>query len=285
VPYISFLSPSSATAGSSSQVLAINGNGFLSSSTVSFNGTSRVATYLGSSQISISLSASDLAKAGNYSLTVINGLPGGGQASATFVVHAPTSITVPGAPTSLAAAGGNGQVGLGWDAPSSNGGAAITNYRVFRGTNSSNTLIVTSGGCASLGVVLGCTDTGLTNGQSYYYIVSAVNSAGQGPPSNGATATPTAPATPTITGISPNPVPGVNGDQTITINGSAFVSGATVTLTSLGVSYPIPASRTTFVSSSQLKISANVTTTAASWTAQVENPGGKLSNVYTFTVN
>src|SRR5204863_6021563 len=83
-----------------------------------------------------------------------------------------------------------GQVGLGWNAPSSNGGAAITSYRVFRGTNSSNTSLVTSGGCANLGAVLGCTDTGLTNGQSYYYIVSAVNSVGQGPPSNSATATP-----------------------------------------------------------------------------------------------
>src|SRR5207244_2364640 len=84
----------------------------------------------------------------------------------------PGTLTIPGAPQNLAALGGNGQVGLGWNAPSSNGGATITSYRVFRGTNSSNTSIVTSGGCANLGAVLGCTDTGLTNAQSYYYIVS-----------------------------------------------------------------------------------------------------------------
>jgi PKD repeat protein len=105
------------------------------------------------------------------------------------------AASIPGAPQSLYAVGGNGQNGLGWSAPSSNGGATITSYRVFRGTNSSNRLIVTSGGCANLGAVLGCTDTGLTNGQSYDYVVSAVNSVGQGAPSNSATATPTAGAT------------------------------------------------------------------------------------------
>jgi len=121
----------------------------------------------------------------------------------TAVYGTPTA-TIPGAPTSLSAFGGNGQIGLGWDAPSPNGGAAITSYRVFRGTNSSNTLIVTSGGCANLGVALGCTDTGLTNGQSYYYIVSAVNSIGQGPPSNSATATP---ATSALSIATTSPVP------------------------------------------------------------------------------
>jgi hypothetical protein len=58
-----------------------------------------------------------------------------------------------------------------------------------------------------------------------------------------------------------------------------------VTLTSLGQTFPIPASRTTFVNSSQIQISANVTTTAASWTAQVTNPSLQASNVFTFTVN
>lgn len=111
----------------------------------------------------------------------------------------PTAVTAPGAPQNLAASGGNTVVGLAWNAPSTNGGAAITSYRVFRGTTSSNRQIVTSGGCANLGAVLGCTDTNVTNGQSYNYIVSAVNSAGQGAPSNSAIATPVAPATPTAT--------------------------------------------------------------------------------------
>jgi len=158
----------------------------------------------------------------------------------------PAGASLPSAPRNLAASAGNGQVGLGWTVPSSNGGAAITSYRVFRGSSSSNTLIVTSGGCANLGAVTSCTDTGLTNGQSYYYIVSAVNSAGQGPPSNGVTATPAGSATPADIfpqSISISGAP-VNPGGTITVNYTITNSGGT----------PAPASHTKI----QVKDQANV---------------------------
>ncbi|MCU1350681.1 MAG: hypothetical protein JWO56_3711, partial [Acidobacteria bacterium] len=134
-----------------------------------------------------------------------------GCSSFTTVLYfqTPTTASIPGAPQNLSAAPGNGQNGLAWNPPSSNGGASITSYRVFRGTSSANTQIVTSGGCASLGASTSCVDTGLTNGQSYYYIVSAVNAAGQGPPSNSATATPAAPVT--IPATPTNPTPGSPG--------------------------------------------------------------------------
>ena len=54
---------------------------------------------------------------------------------------------------------------------------------------SGNQTIVTSGGCANLGAALTCTDAGLSNGTTYFYIVSAVESAGQSPPSNRISAT------------------------------------------------------------------------------------------------
>src|SRR5258706_971793 len=78
--------------------------------------------------------------------------------------------TIPSAPQNLQSLPGNGQNFLGWQAPSSNGGATITSYRVFRGTTSSNQQLVTSGGLPKLGVIFACTDTGLTNGQIYYYL-------------------------------------------------------------------------------------------------------------------
>jgi hypothetical protein len=66
----------------------------------------------------------------------------------------------------------------------------ITSYRVYRGTSSGSETLLTSGGCSGLGAVLSCTDTGLTNGQTYYYKVSAVNSIGEGTQSTEASVKP-----------------------------------------------------------------------------------------------
>jgi len=92
--------------------------------------------------------------------------------------------TVPSAPQNLQATVGNAQVSLSWSAPSSNGGTTITGYKVFRGTS--------SGGESYLITVTGLsyTNTGLTNGQTYYYQVCAVSAVGDGPNSNEVSATP-----------------------------------------------------------------------------------------------
>ncbi len=99
-------------------------------------------------------------------------------------------ITVPGAPTSLVATAGNTQATLTWIAPASNGGAAITNYKVYRSTTLGAGTPLSTGGCSALTNVLTCTDIGLTNGTTYYYKVSAVNSVGESILSDEASATP-----------------------------------------------------------------------------------------------
>ena len=77
LPSITGLSPSSATVGAAGQTLTINGTNFLSSSTVTYNSVAHTATFVNSTQLSISLSASDQATAGDYAVVVTNPSPGG----------------------------------------------------------------------------------------------------------------------------------------------------------------------------------------------------------------
>ena len=104
------------------------------------------------------------------------------EASATPVAP----VTAPGAPSGLTATAGASQVSLSWKAPGSDGGAAITGYRVYRGT-----------GKKPVASVAGTSATvkGLTNGTTYSFKVTAVNKAGEGPASGAASATPTAATT------------------------------------------------------------------------------------------
>jgi trimeric autotransporter adhesin len=74
-PTITSLSSTSATAGSSAVTLSINGSGFVASSTVTYKGVAHAAAFVSASQLSMTLSASDLATAGSFPIVVTN--PGG----------------------------------------------------------------------------------------------------------------------------------------------------------------------------------------------------------------
>ncbi len=99
----------------------------------------------------------------------------------------PPVQTAPGAPTLTSASGADGSVSLQWSPPSSNGGAAVTNYNVYRATASGAETLLTQ-----VGNVTSYTDSAVTNGTTYYYQVSAVNSVGEGALSNERSATPAA---------------------------------------------------------------------------------------------
>ena len=93
-----------------------------------------------------------------------------------------SSTTKPSAPTNLTATAANAQVTLSWSASS-----GATNYKIYDST--------ASGGAYTYVGTTTNTDytvTGLTDGTPYYFVVTAVNSAGESGYSNTANATPSA---------------------------------------------------------------------------------------------
>lgn len=104
-PSITSLSPSSAVTGDAAQTLTINGTGFLSSSTVTYNGAAHTATFLSATQLTIQLSASDQGTVGTYPVVVTNPAPGGGSsAPLNFTVDNPTPVITSISPQSVPAA-------------------------------------------------------------------------------------------------------------------------------------------------------------------------------------
>jgi subtilisin family serine protease len=85
--------------------------------------------------------------------------------------------TRPSAPRALTAAGGDGVVSLTWTAPSSNGGAAITDYVIQRSTNGGATWVTVADG---ISIARSATVRDLTNGQLYHFRVAARNRIGTG---------------------------------------------------------------------------------------------------------
>ena len=137
--------------------------------------------------------------------------------TATVSIYSGTNpTTAPGAPNLTAATASNGAVALAWSAPASNGGAAITNYRVYRGTTAGGEALLTT-----LGNVTSYNNTGLTNGTTYYYKISAINSVGEGPQSNELSGTPSSGAT--IPGAA-NLTTAAAGDGTVALSWSAPAS-------------------------------------------------------------
>jgi hypothetical protein len=88
-----------------------------------------------------------------------------------------TPRTVPNQPVIVSATPSNRQVRLTWNAPPSNGGAAITDYLIQYSSNNGRTWRTFKDGVSTTRAV---TVTGLTNGTRYVFRVAAVNVAGTG---------------------------------------------------------------------------------------------------------
>jgi hypothetical protein len=164
-----------------------------------------------------------------FEVTAVNSAGEGApsdEASATPA--APPSAPAAGSPTA-----GDSQVSLSWGVPSSNGGAAITSYNVYISTTpgSQGTKIATVPGTSY-------TATGLTDGTTYYFEVTAVNSAGESPASVQVSAAPMAsgpiaPATPPV------------GYRLATVDGQVFAFGKVTSYPSARPGSPVVGVATT----------------------------------------
>ena len=267
VPAVSTLSPSSATAGAAAQTLAINGSNFLSSSTATYNGVAHTATFVSSSQLTIQLSASDQGTAGTYAVVVTNPSPGGGASnSVNFTVNNPTPTI-----TTLS--------------PSSADAGAAAQTLTINGTNFVSNSTVTYNGVSHTATYVSATQLTIPlsagdQATAGTLAVVVTNPSPGGGASNSVNFTVDNPV-PTLTSLSPASATAGAAAQTLTLNGTNFLSTSTVT-------YNSAAHTAKFVSATQLTIqlSAADQATAGTFTVVVTNPspGGGASNTQTFTV-
>ncbi|RKP48994.1 hypothetical protein D7Z26_21315 [Cohnella endophytica] len=149
----------------------------------------------------------------------------GNSAQASATPSAGTQI--PAAPTGLTATAGNAQVALGWTASS-----GATSYTVKRATTSGGPYTNVATGVTATSY----TNTGLTNGTAYYYVVSATNSAGTSGDSSQVSATPSA------------------GGGTGTLVAQYKASNTNVTDNTIGATFNIKNTGTSAVSLSGVKL-------------------------------
>jgi fibronectin type 3 domain-containing protein len=127
----------------------------------------------------------------------------------------PASGSSPPAPTNLTATPGNGAVVLSWT-----GSNSATSYKIYRGPVSDGEAIAAIG--TTSGATTMFTDSGLTNGTTYFYNVAAVNSVGTSPDSNEVSVVPVNAGPPAI----PSGVVATPGNAAVTVSWNAS-GGAT----------------------------------------------------------
>jgi len=140
-----------------------------------------------------------------YVVTAVNAI--GESAASPQVSATPGAATaIPSSPAGVAASAGDSQVTISW-----NFAAGAASYNIYWSTSSG---VTPANGIQIQGATSPYVQTGLTNGTSYYYVVTAVNAMGESAPSSQVSATPALavaiPAAPT--GVAATP-----GDTQVTI--------------------------------------------------------------------
>ncbi len=218
----------SATAGSISATVTFTAPGSTGGSAITgYTATCGAISNTGSAS---PLTVSGLT-AGTAVTCTVTATNAAGTGTASAVSNSVTPYTVPDAPTIGTITPGNGQLGVAFTAPASNGFSTITGYTAtcgaFSGSSTSSPITV----------------SGLTNGTSYSCSVTATNAAGNSAASSSASGTPaTVPGAPTIGTVTAG-----NAQISVTFTAPASNGGSTITAytatcgaaTGSGISSPV----------------------------------------------
>ncbi len=220
----------SATAGAPSAPTAVQGTAGAGQIAVTWgaptnDGGSTITGYMATAQPggatcstagTLGCTITGLTNGTTYSVSVVATNVAGAGPAAT--VDGLTPLSVPGAPTEVTGASGDGQVTVAWNAPFDDGGRAITGYVATAQPGGAT--------CTTTGT-LTCPITGLTNFTSYTITVQATNTVGTGPAGTAATHPVPFPA-PTYLprwAAHPSDVPWGITDSGVTVGGAATDDG------------------------------------------------------------
>ena len=263
----------------------------------------------GSGSINVTMpSSSSVAPPGHYMLFILNN-QGTPSVASIIGLNQSTTPVVPSAPTGMTATAGNGQATVSWTAPF-NGNSPITSYTVtpYVGTTAQTPTVINGSPPAT-----NATITGLTNGVTYTFTVTATNAVGTGPASAASNAVtpvaPTAPAAPTgvsaaagnstatvtwtapanggsaITSYTVTPYLAGNAQPATTVNGSPPATTATITGLTNGSSYTFTVTATNAVGTGPASAASNaVIPTAAAVPAFVQQASAHTGGASTLAV-
>lgn len=143
-----------------------------------------------------------------------NNSAGNGAMSSPVGVTPKSPVTVPPVPSGLAASGGNATVSLSWNAS-----VGAVSYNIYQSDTETGTYIQVKNSATTSDNL-----TGLTNGQTYWFKVTALNEAGESSMSGPAQATPKAPI---VAPSAPAAVNATAGDTSVSVSWQS-VQGADI---------------------------------------------------------
>jgi trimeric autotransporter adhesin len=271
VPTVTSLIPPSTSAGGAAFTLTVNGTGFVAGvSTAVWNGQQRTTTFVSASQLTASITATDVASAGTDSVTVVNPSPGGGSSNSIAFFVDPAGNPIPGIsslnPTSAAAGSAAMSLML-------TGRGFVSGSQVNWNGSARVTTFTSSSQIAAAILATDLVTAGVFN-------VTVTNPAPGGGTSLVQQFTVNNPS-PTISSLSPTSAAAGGAAFTLTVNGTNFVTNSAVNWNGSGRD-------TTFVTSSQLMAAITTADIAVGGTASVTvvnpSPGGGTSTATTFKI-